>query len=136
VGRHICGHAHGNARGPVDQQCRKFCREYRGFFQGFIIVGDEFYGLFFKIGQHLVRELAHTDFRITHGRRRVAVHGAEIALAVHQGITQGEVLGHADNGVIHGSVPVGVVFTNNITHDTGRFFIGFIPVIMQLLHGV
>ena len=136
MGRNICGHAHGNARGPIDQQCRKFSGEHRRFFYGFIIIGDEFHGLFFKISQHLVGELAHTDFRITHGSRRITVHRPEIALAVHQGITQGEVLGHANNGIIHRRITVGVIFTNNITHDTGRFLIGFIPVIVKLLHGI
>ena len=34
------------------------------------------------------------------GRRGIAVHGAEVAVAVHQGIAHGEVLSQADQGVV------------------------------------
>ncbi len=29
-----------------------------------------------------------------------------------------------------------MIFTNNITHNTGGLLIGFVPVITQLLHGI
>ena len=28
-----------------------------------------------------------------------------------------------------------MVFTNHITHHTGRFLVGFVPVVVQLAHG-
>jgi len=27
-----------------------------------------------------------------------------------------------------------VIFTNNVTHDTSRFFVWFVPVVTQLMH--
>ena len=37
-------------------------------------------------------EVGQARFRIAHGRRAVAVHAAEVALAVHQAVAQAEVL--------------------------------------------
>ena len=44
---------------------------------------------------------------VTHRRRVVAVDRAEVALAVDQHVTHGEILRHADDGVIDGLVAVG-----------------------------
>ncbi|GCM19095.1 hypothetical protein ExPCM16_00538 [Escherichia coli] len=70
-----------------------------------------------------------TDFRITHCRRRVAVDGTEVTLTVYQHVTQREWLRHTDDRVINRRVTMGMVFTDYVTNDTGRFFIGFVPVI-------
>ena len=92
-------------------------------------------GFLVDIRQQLVGQLGHADFGVTHGGRVVAVHGTEVALAVHQGIAQGEVLGHADDGVVHRRVTVGVVFTDDVTHHAGGFLVSLVPVIAQLVHG-
>ena len=81
-------------------------------------------------------DLRHTDFRITHRCGGVAVDRTEVTLAIYQHVTQGEWLRHTYNGVIHGSITMRVVFTDYVTNDTGRFFIGFVPVIAQYVHGV
>ena len=38
-------------------------------------------------------------------------------------------IGAVGHRVVHGGVAVRVVFTDYVTNDTGRFFIGFVPVI-------
>ena len=44
-------------------------------------------------------------------------------------------LRHTHDGVVHRAVAVGVVFTDHITHDTGRLFIRAVPVVVELVHG-
>ncbi len=55
---------------------------------------------------------------------RISVNGTEVALAVDQGVAHGEVLGHADGGVVDRLVPMRVVLTHDITDDPRRFFVG------------
>src|SRR5690606_25603383 len=59
----------------------------------------------------------------------VAVHGAEVTLAVFQRQAHGEVLSHADHGVINGGVSVRVVFTHHFPDDFGGFLVFAVPVI-------
>jgi len=64
----------------------------------------------------------------------IAVDGAEVALAVHQHVAHGKGLGHADDGVIHRRVAVGVVFTDHVTHDAGGLLVALVPVVVELVH--
>ncbi len=75
------------------------------------------------------------DLGVTHGRGGVAVDGAEVALAVHQRIAHGEVLGHAHRRVVNRGVPVGVVFTDDVPHDAGALAVRPVPVVAPLGHG-
>ena len=49
-------------------------------------------------------------------------------------MAHGKVLRHPHDGVVYRLVAVGVVFTDHVTHDTGRFFIRAVPVVVQLVH--
>ncbi len=82
-----------------------------------------------------MRNLRETNLGVTHGGRVVAVHRAEVALTVHQHVAQGEILSHANDGVVHSGIAVGVVLTNDIAHDTSRLFIRPIPVVVEFVHG-
>ena len=135
VGRDIGGHAHGDAGGAVDQQVGHPRRHDVGNALGAVVVVHIVDGFLVQIGQQLVGDLGHAHFGVTHGGGGVAVDGTEVALPVHQHVAQGERLGHADNGVVHSGIAVGVIFTNYITHHTGGLFIGFIPVVAELVHG-
>ena len=119
VGRNIGRHAHGNARGAVDQQVRNAAGQDQRFFFGAIVVGAEIDGFFVDVAQHFVRDFGQTDFRVTHGRCVVTIDRAEVTLAVHQHVTQRKVLRHAHNRVVDRAVAVRVVFTDHVTDDTG-----------------
>jgi len=80
--------------------------------------------------------LRQTDFRITHCRGGVAVDRTKVTLTIYQHVAQGEWLRHTNDGVINGGITMRVIFTDDVTDDAGRFFIGFIPVIAQYVHGV
>ena len=80
-------------------------------------------------------DFGEADFGVSHGGGVIAVHRAEVTLAVHQHVAQREVLRHANNRVVNRAVAVRVVFTNDVTHDTRRFFVRAVPVVVQLVHG-
>jgi hypothetical protein len=68
--------------------------------------------------------------------RAVAVHGAEVALALHQRIADVKVLRQAHHGVVHAAVAVGVVFAQHVAHDAGAFAVGLVGRHAQLVHRV
>ena len=135
VGRDVGGHAHGDPRGSVDEQARQPGRQHGRLGERFVVVGRVVDGLLLQVRQHLMGDLGHSDFRVPHGGGAVAVDGAEVALAVHEGVAEGEILGHAHDGIVDGRVPVGMIFTDDVTDDAGGFLVGFVPVVFQLVHG-
>ena len=64
----------------------------------------------FDIAQHLFGNMLQSSFSVAHGRRRVTVNRAEVALSVNQHIAHRPGLGHADHGIVNGSISVRVVF--------------------------
>lgn len=107
VGRNIGGHAHRDARAAVDQQVGQPRRQQQRLLLAAVVVGAEVHGFLVDVGQQFVGDLGQADFGVTHRRRVVAVDRAEVALAVDQHVTHGEILRHADDGVIDGLVAVG-----------------------------
>src|SRR3989304_2221219 len=57
------------------------------------------------------------------GGGRVVVDRAEVALAVHQRVAHGEVLGQAHHRLIDGAVAVGVVLAQDLADDTGALLV-------------
>ena len=78
----------------------------------------------------------HAALGVTHGGGRVAVDGAEVALAVDERIAQREGLRHADQRVVDGGVAVGMVDAHGLADDLGA--LGVLLVVLQahLAHGV
>ena len=136
VGRDIGGHTHGNAAGSVHQQVGEPGGEHLGLPPGLVKVGRPIHGLFFNIPKHLIGQPGHAGLGIPVGSRGIAVHRAEIAVSLHQGIAHGEVLGQAHQGVIDRAVSVGVVFAQYIAYTGGRLFKRFIVCQAALIHGV
>ena len=135
VRRNIGGHADGNTCRAIDQQIGQFAGQYQRLFLAAVVVGAEIDGFLVDIAQHFVRDFRQANFGISHGCSAVTIHRSEVALAIYQHVAQREILGHANDGVIHRKVAVRVVFTNHVAHDTGRLFVGSIPVVVELVHG-
>ena len=57
---------------------------------------------------------------VAHGGRRVAVDGAEVALAVDERVAHGEGLREAHHRLVDGGVAVRVVLTEDLTDDAWR----------------
>ena len=64
-------------------------------------------------------DFGQADFGVTHGGSVVTIDRPEVALAIDQHVAQRKVLRHANDGVVHRYVTVGVVFTDHVTHDAG-----------------
>ena len=136
MGRNIGGHAHRDARRAVDQQIGEPGRQHKGLLHFVVVVGDKIHGILFDIAEHIGRQLGHTGFGITVSRRRIAVHAAEVAVAVHQRIAQGEILGQTHQGIVHRSIAMGMVPAQHIAHGGGRFPVGLVRRQVVLVHGV
>jgi len=77
-------HPHGDAGGAVEKNRGDLGRHDQRFHKGFIVIGREIDRVLFEIRQNLFGDSRHADLGVTHRRRRVAVQGAEVALAVHE----------------------------------------------------
>ena len=64
-----------------------------------------------------MRDRRASVYRI--GRRRIAIHRAEISLAVHQRIAHGEGLRHADQRIVDRRVAVRMVLAHDVADDLG-----------------
>ena len=129
-------HTDGDTGRTVHQQVRDFrWHNVRNAFRAVIVI-NEINRLFFQVSHQLMGNFRQTDFRITHCRGGVAVDRTKVTLTIYQHVTQREWLRHSDDSVVHRGITMGMVFTDYVTNDTGRFFVGFIPVIAQYVHGV
>ena len=136
VGRDVRGHADGDARGAVHQQVREPAGHHGGLHQGLVEVRIEVDGLLLDVPHHLHGQLREPRLGVTHGGRAVAVHRAEVALALHQRVADGEVLRQAHHGVVDRAVAVGVVFTQDVAHDAGALPVGLVGRDAHLVHRV
>src|SRR6056297_2804816 len=136
VGRNIGGHADRDTGGAVDEQVRDARRQHGGLALGAVVVLDEIDRLLVDVGQQFVGDPGHAHLGVTHGRRGVAVHRAEVALPVHQHVAHRERLRHAHDGVVDGAVAVGMVLTDHVTDDAGRFLVRLVVVVAQFPHRV
>ena len=74
---------------------------------------------------------------VPHRRRTiVGVGGAEVAVAVDQGVAQREALGHAGQGVVDRRVAVGVVVAHHVADDLGALDVGALGAQAPVVHAV
>ena len=136
VRRDVGRHADRDARGSVDQQVRDARRQYRGLAFGLVVIRIEIDGFLVDVGEQLAGQLGHAHFGVAHRGRRIAVHGAEISLAVDQQVAHREFLRHAHDGVVHRRIAVRMVLADDVAHHARGFLVGLVPVVAQLAHGV
>jgi len=80
--------------------------------------------------------MVESRLRVAVRRRRIAVHGAEVPLAIDERIAERELLNHPHQRVVHRAVAVGVVFTQDIAHDRRRLLVAAARDEAQLVHCV
>ena len=136
MGWNIGGHAHRDTRGAVHQQIRNPGGQYRRHLLGAIVVINKIDRFLVKVRQQFVGDLCHTNFGITHCGCVIAIDGTEVPLTVHQRVSKREILRHPHNGVVNRRITVGMVFTDNIPHDTRGLLVGLVPVVTEFVHGV
>ena len=113
----------GNTRGQND-----------GFLFALIEVGDELDGFLFDVREHFFGNFGKARFGVTHGRGRIAIHGAEIALAVHERVAHVEILREADEGVVHGCITVRMELAEDFADDLGALAVGLGGGEAELIH--
>ncbi len=136
VGRDLGGHAHRDPLRPVHDQVREHGREHGRLHRAVVVGGDEVDGLLLDVRHHRGAQAGEAGLGVAHGRGRVAVHGAEVALPVHQGGAHVPVLGHAHEGVVDGALAVGMVVAHHLPRDLGALPVGSAGLQAHLLHAV
>ena len=136
MGRDVGGHAHGDTAGAVHQQVGEAAGEYPRLLPALVEVGIPVHRVLFDVPQHLVGDLAETGFGVSVGGRGVAIHGAEVAVAVHQHVAHGEILRQTHQRVVHGGVAVGVIASQHVAHAGGGLLEGSVAGQVVLVHGV
>ncbi len=134
VRRNVGGHADGDAGGAVDEQVGNARGQDDRFLFAFVEIGDEIDGFFFDVREHFLGDFRKARFGVTHGRGRIAVHGAEVALAVHQRVAHVEILREADQRVVDGSVAVRMELAEDFADDLGALAVGLGGGEAQLVH--
>ena len=116
---HVRGHAHGDARAAVDEQVGNGRRENPGFGEGLVVVWHEIHRVLVHIVHQYGAEVRKPGLSVTHGRRRIALHGSEISLAVDQPLAHGPRLRHMHESGVDGLVAVRMVIAHRFADDLG-----------------
>ena len=128
-------HADRNTVRPVYQKVGNTDREHLRLFFRLVKIRDPVDHILVQILQiDLLRDLHQAGLRITHGGGSVSLDGSEISVSVHQRLSLFEILRHDDKRVVDGTVPVRVIFTHGIAHNSGRFPVRSVPVGAELQH--
>ena len=103
VRRNLGGHADGDAVRAVDEQVRNARRQnVRARPSVSSKLATKVDGVLVDVGQQRSSAISvSARFGVSVGRRRVAIDGAEVALAIDQRIAQRERLRHAHHRVVH-----------------------------------
>ena len=129
-------HPHRDAVRAVDEQVRHARRQHRWLFRGLVEIGDEVHRLFLDVREQLLGHARQAALRVAVGRRGVAIHGAEIPLAVNQRVAHVEALRHADQGVVNGRVAVRVVFLDDLANHARALDVALVGGVALLVHRV
>ncbi len=134
VRRDVRRHADRNAGRAVDEKIGNARWENDRFLLALIEVGSEIDGFLLDIREHFLSDLRKARLGIPHGRGRVAIHRAEVSLAVDERVAHVEILRHAYKGVIHGRVAVRMEFAEDFADDLRALAVGFRRGESQLVH--
>ena len=136
VRRDVGRHADRDAGRPVDQQIRKRRRQDRRLLRRLVEVGNVVDGVLVEVGHHRFGKRLEARFGVSIGRRRIAVDGSEIALAVDQGVAHVEVLRETDERVVGRHVAVRVVVADDFADDLRALAIRAVRGQAHLPHGI
>ena len=134
VRRDIGRHADRDAACPVHQQVREARRQHHRLFLVAVVVRLEIDRVLVDVLEQFHGRPAETAFGVAHGRRRIAVDRAEIALPVDQRQAHGEILRHAHQRVVDRLVAVRVIFAHHVADHARRlhvFLVGRMPVLVH-----
>jgi len=134
VGRDVGGHADGDALGAVDQQVREAGRQHQRLAPALVVVGLEVDRILVDVLEQGLGGARQPRLGVAHGRRRIVVHGAEVALPVDELEAHGEVLRHPHQRLVDRAVAVRVVGAHDVADDVGRLPERLVGIVAALLH--
>ena len=123
-----------NARRAVHEQIRESPRQQLRLLQCVVKVQRKVDRGLIDVAQEIQRCVRHAGFRVTHRGRGIAVHGAEVAVAVHELHAHIEGLRHTHHGVVHGGIAVRMIFSEAVADDTRALSVRLIGRKPQLQH--
>ena len=129
-------HADGDAGGAIGQKIGKGGGQHHRLFVLAVIGGAEIHRIFVQAVEQRLRRFRQTAFGVAHGGGVIAIDIAEIALALDQGITQGEILGQAHQRLVNREVAMGMIFADDVAHDAGAFLETGSGIEAQQPHGM
>ena len=136
VRRDIGGHADGDAAGAVDQQIGKARRQHHRLVLVAVVIVLEVDGVFVDVVEQRHGGSGQAAFGVAHGRRRIAVDRAEIALPVDQHQAHGEILRHAHQRVVDRLVAVRVIFAHHVADHARRLDVFLVGRVALLVHRI
>ena len=136
VGRDVGGKPDRNAARSVDEKVGEPAGEHVRLLHAVVEVGTPRHGVLVKIPQKFERERTHPRLGVPHRGGGIAVRGTEVAVSVDELHTHGEGLRHPHHRAVDGTVTVGVVFAQAVTHYTRGFLVRLVGRQPHLVHGV
>ena len=137
VGGDAGRHTNGDPFRAVDQEIGKTHRQNLRLLLCLIEVRDKIHDILVKIRQIcLLSHLRKARLRVTHGCRAVPFNRTEVAVSVNQDHPLLKFLRHDHQRLIDRAVPVRVILTHGIAHDTGALTIRPVITYSQLMHVV
>ena len=121
---------------PLTSRLGAAAGRYSGSWRGVVVVRAKIDRVFVDVLEQHFGELCQARFGVAHGRRRIAVDRAEVALAVDQHVAHAERLRHANQRVVERLVAMGVVVAHHLADDLGRFAVAAVGAQPGLEHAV
>ena len=134
VRRHVGGHAHRDPGGAVAEKIGEAAGEHHRLLAHVLVVGPEVDGLPVDLREHLHADRGQARLGIPLRRRRVAVHAAEVPLAVHQRVAQREALGKPHHREVDRRGAVRMVVAVDVAGDLGALAIRLVRREVEVVH--
>ncbi len=119
VRREIGRHADGDAGAAVDQEVREGGGEHDRLHVLLVVGGLVIDRVLADVVHQDGAEVGQARLGVPHGRGRIALDRAEVALALDQPLAHRPGLRHVDQGRVDGLVAVGVILLHRVADDTG-----------------
>ena len=111
---------------PFGQQVREGARQHDRLFVFLVIGRLEVDGVLADAFEQKRRDVGHARFGVAHRRRVIAVDIAEIALAIDDGVADGEFLRQAHQRIIDRLIAMRMELTHDVADDTGALLVGLV----------
>ena len=126
-------HAHGDARGAVDQQLGEGRRQDVRLHELVVVVGDEIDRVLIQARHQVQRGGRHARLGVTRGGRAV-VQRAEVTVSIDQRNTQVKGLREAHQGLVNRGIAVRVELTHDLADDALGLHVSLVGAQPHLIH--